>query len=74
MTVLFNNNIYVIEFKVVDGKATGEAMAQIKAKDYAAKYRDKGQPIHLMGVEFSKEAKGVVGFEVEMSNGLCIVQ
>jgi hypothetical protein len=65
MTVLFNNNIYVIEFKVVEGKATGEAMAQIKAKDYAAKYRDKGQPIHLMGVEFSKEAKGVVGFEVE---------
>jgi hypothetical protein len=65
MTVLFNNNIYVIEFKVVADKATGEAMAQIKAKNYAAKYRDKGQPIHLMGVEFSKEAKGVVGFEVE---------
>jgi hypothetical protein len=64
MTVLFNNHIYIIEFKVVDDKATGEAMAQIKAKDYAAKYRDKEQPIHLMGVEFSKESKSVVGFEV----------
>jgi hypothetical protein len=64
MTVLFNNHIYIIEFKVVDDKATGEAMAQIKSKDYAAKYRDKEQPIHLMGVEFSKESKSVVGFEV----------
>ena len=65
MTVLFNHHIYIIEFKVVADKATGEAMAQIKAKDYAAKYRDKEQPIHLMGVEFSKAEKSVVGFEVD---------
>lgn len=67
MTVLFNQNIYVIEFKVVADAATGEAMAQIKAKNYMAKYRAQNQPIHLIGVEFSKEAKSVVGFEVESS-------
>jgi hypothetical protein len=65
MTVLFNNHIYIIEFKVVDDKATGEAMAQIKSKDYSAKYKSLAKPIHLIGVEFGKADKGVVGFEVE---------
>lgn len=32
---------------------------------YANKYRDKGLPIDLIGVEFSREARNVVGFEVE---------
>jgi hypothetical protein len=65
MTVLFNNHIYIIEFKVVDDKATGEAMAQIKSKDYAVKYKFLAKPIHLIGVEFGKADKSVVGFEVE---------
>ncbi len=65
MTVLFNNHIYIIEFKVVEQNPEGSAMAQLKDKDYAAKYRALGQPIHLIGVGFSKQAKGVVGFEVE---------
>ena len=40
-------------------------MAQLKARRYADKYRDLGEPIHLVGVEFSREARNVVGFEVE---------
>jgi len=43
----------------------GRALAQIKARGYADKYRALGQPIHLIGVEFSKESRTVVGFEVE---------
>ena len=31
----------------------------------ADKYRTLGQPIHLIGVEFSKVQRSVVGFEVE---------
>jgi hypothetical protein len=65
MTVLFNNHIYIIEFKVVADKATGEAMAQIKSKDYSAKYKSLAKPIHLIGVEFGKADKSVVGFEVD---------
>jgi len=65
MTVLFNNQIYIIEFKVVETAPEGKAMAQLKARNYAEKYQAHQQPIHLMGVEFSKEAKSVVGFEVE---------
>ena len=65
MTVLFNNQIYIIEFKVVETAPEGKAMEQLKVRNYAEKYQAHQQPIHLMGVEFSKEAKGVVGFEVE---------
>ncbi len=66
MTVLFNNQIYIFEFKVVEDVPDGRALAQIKIKDYAAKYRKKEQPIHLIGVEFSKQSRNVVGFEVEI--------
>jgi hypothetical protein len=40
-------------------------LQQIKDRHYADKYRARGEPIHLVGVEFSKEARSVVGFEVE---------
>jgi hypothetical protein len=64
MTVLFNDNIYIIEFKVIEQNPDGSALAQIQARNYSDKYKAHQQPIHLIGVEFSKEAKGVVGFEV----------
>ncbi|MDP2751052.1 MAG: PD-(D/E)XK nuclease domain-containing protein, partial [Rhodocyclaceae bacterium] len=65
MAVKFNNHIYLFEFKVVELTPEGSALAQIKANDYAAKYRALNQPIYLIGVEFSKETRNVVGFEVE---------
>ncbi|MDD2729557.1 ATP-binding protein [Malikia sp.] len=65
MTVLFNQNIYLFEFKVVELVPQGKALQQIKDRSYAEKYRARGEPIHLIGVEFSKEARSVVGFEVE---------
>ena len=71
MAVCFNANVYLFEFKVVELEPAGEAaprsaaMAQLKEKRYADKYRHLGQPIHLIAVEFSKEARNVVAFEVE---------
>ena len=38
----------------------GRALEQLKAKDYAAKYRGQGKPIHVIGVEFSRERREVV--------------
>ena len=64
MTVDFNGQIYLFEFKVVEETPEGRALAQIQARDYAAKYRASGQPIHLIGVEFGKANHSVVGFEV----------
>ncbi len=65
MSVKFNSNIYLFEFKVVELFPDGRAIEQLKSKDYAAKYRAEALPIHLIGVEFSKKERNVVGFEVE---------
>lgn len=65
MAVLFNGNVYLFEFKVVELVPQGRALQQIKDRGYAEKYRARGEPIHLIGVEFSKEQRSVVGFEVE---------
>ena len=43
----------------------GAAMTQLKAKGYAEKYRDRDEPIHLVGVEFSRDTRNIVAFEVE---------
>ncbi len=67
MAVRFNGNVYLFEFKVVERDATRAAMAQLKAKRYADKYRHLGWPIHLIGVEFSKETRNVVAFEAEQA-------
>ncbi len=64
MTVIVPQRIFVFEFKVVELLPDGRALQQIKDKAYADKYRDKGLPITLVGVEFSREARNVVRFEV----------
>ena len=64
MTVLFNGQVYLFEFKVVEHTPEGKALAQLQAKNYAEKYRSRGEPMHLIGVEFSSSARNVVGFEV----------
>ena len=65
MAVLFNANVYLFEFKVVELEPEGAAMAQLRERRYADKYRHLGQPIHLIGVEFSKDARNLAAFEVE---------
>ncbi len=65
LAVRFGSRVYVFEFKVVDGDApTGAALAQLKAKDYAAKYRAPGVHVLEIGVEFSKTKRQIVGWEV----------
>ncbi len=65
MAVLFDGNVYLFEFKVVEMTPEGAAMAQLKAKRYADKYRGLGQPIYLVAVEFSKDARNIAAFEAE---------
>lgn len=65
MAVRFNHNVYLFEFKVVELVPEGRALQQIIDKGYADKYQASGQPIHLVGVEFSKLSRSVVGFEVQ---------
>ena len=64
MAVLFSGNVYLFEFKVLENASPGAALAQLEERDYAAKYRDRGEPIHLVGVEFSRRTRNLVRFEV----------
>ena len=65
MTVHTGVHIYIFEFKVVELSPTGAALQQIKNKCYADKYRGQGLPIYLVGVEFSRNTRNVVGMDVE---------
>ena len=66
LVVRGDEGVHVFEFKLLqDARARGEALAQIKARGYADKYRQPGCPVHLIGVEFSREARNIATFEVE---------
>ena len=65
MTVLFEAQVWIFEFKVVELAPEGRALQQIKDRGYADKYRARGEPIHLVGVEFSRDSRNIVGFAVE---------
>jgi len=65
MAVLFNGNVYLFEFKVVEQASTGAALAQLQERGYAAKYRALEQPIYLIAVEFSKDERNLAAFDVE---------
>ena len=68
MAVLFNNAVWLFEFKVVELVPKGEALAQCHRRGYAEKYRGRGEPIYLIGIEFSRTTRNIVGFEVEKEN------
>ena len=64
MAVRAGGQVYLFEFKVVEQAGEGAALAQLRERDYAAKYRGGPEPIHLLGVEFSRETRNVTTFEV----------
>ena len=65
MAIRFNGRVYLFEFKVVGDGPEGTALAQLKEKGYADKYRELGLPVHLIGVEFSREERNIVAFSAE---------
>ncbi len=65
MAVELNNICYLIEFKVVELKSEGKALKQLKKKKYHEKYIPHCKTTYLIGIEFSKEEKNIVKFDVE---------
>ena len=60
MAVLHGGQVFVFEFKVADGEDDRDAVAQqaieqIREKGYADKYRDRNEPVHLIGVAFGRD-------------------
>jgi len=67
MTVRLDRNIWLFEFKVVELTPAGRALQQLLDKNYAEKYRNQGS-VHLIGVEFSRTERNIVGFETRVLN------
>jgi len=65
LSVFNQDSVYIIEFKVVEDKKEDLALKQIKEKRYYEKYKGKYNDIYLIGIEFSKKDKNIVGFEWE---------
>ena len=65
MTIRLAETVYIFEFKVIEQAGEGGALAQIREKRYADKYRALGVPIHLAGVEFSHEERNIIRFDLE---------
>jgi hypothetical protein len=64
LALRIGDRVYLFEFKVVEQVPDGRALAQLQAKRYAEKYRAPGVTVTLVGVEFSRDQRNVVGFEV----------
>lgn len=55
--------VYIFEFKL-DGSADS-ALAQIREKGYADRFRPNSRPIHLIGAKFDSEAKQTNDWQIE---------
>ena len=65
MAVRYAGAAYLFEFKVVEQAGSGSALAQLEERGYAEKHRAPGRTIHLVGVEFSRETRNIVAFDVD---------
>ncbi len=57
--------VYVFEFKMRDRAGAETALRQLKERGYAVRYLGRGEPVHLVGLEFSAETRNLTGFETE---------
>jgi hypothetical protein len=62
LTIIINNNIYIIEFKM---KSDKNPLTQIKEKRYYEKYQHTNKEIYLIGIEFDEEIRNISSFEWE---------
>ena len=70
MVVLTGGQVFVLEFKMAEGDSEADAVldaaiAQMRARGYAEKYRDRGEPIHLIGVVCGREARNLLELRAE---------
>lgn len=61
LSIRFAGRVYLLEFKVVESGEAGRALVQLQARGYAEKFA--GMPVTLIGMEFSRGQRHLVGFE-----------
>ena len=67
MAVRAGGRVYLFEFKVIERAGRGAAIAQLRERGYADKYRHLGEPVHLVAAEFSAATRNVAAFEAELA-------
>ena len=70
MVVLTGGQVFVLEFKMAGGDgevkaALDAALVQMRERGYAEKYRDRGEPVHLIGVACGREARNLLEIRAE---------
>jgi hypothetical protein len=63
LTIIYNNKVYIIEFKVIEDQPENTALKQIEEKKYNEKYLGKYEEVYLIGIEFSKKDRNIVDFQ-----------
>jgi hypothetical protein len=63
--VTTKDTVYVFEFKITETSTAEKALQQIDNKGYVIPYTTKSKKIIKVGVEFSKEARGITNWKVE---------
>ena len=58
------DSIYLFEFKLSGNGTAEDAIAQIKEKDYAAKYMADGKKIVLIGSSFDEKTRTIKDWKV----------
>ena len=69
IVVIYQKRVFIFELKVTDesdveAKAE-QALAQMRDRDYAGKYRTDGNRIHLLAVVFDREKRNLAMVRVE---------
>ncbi|MDE0104552.1 MAG: AAA family ATPase [Bryobacterales bacterium] len=67
LVLRIRGRILLFEFKILERSGPGAALAQLKARGYAAKFLGEGKPVHLVGVEFSAESRSVTRIASEQA-------
>ncbi len=70
MAVFHAGQVFVMEFKVVEDESEAEiAMAatisQMREHGYGDKYRDRGKPVHLLGLVFGRGERTLLNIQSE---------
>lgn len=78
LALRYQNRVYLFEFKVIADQdehaspnqtktftSRSPALQQLLDKGYAEKYRTPGVSVTLIGITFSKQARNVVGWDVQ---------
>ena len=65
LVVRGSGRVYVFELKMRERAGAKAALRQLKERGYAERYLGRGEPVHLVGLEFSAETRNLSGFESE---------